>query len=57
METIISRQDLDQMLANGTAVYIGCDGNVDVYHIALGEWESGECSGQLIGYCEVPCDL
>lgn len=56
METKISRQDLSAMLANGTAVHIGCDGEVDVYHIALGEWESGECSGELVGYCEVPCE-
>ena len=56
MEMKISRQELDERLANGTAIYIGCDGEIDAYHIALGEWKSGEFSGQLMGYCEVPCE-
>ena len=57
MEKKISRQELNAMLANGTATYIGCDGEVDVYHIVVGKWESGECSGWDVRYCEVPCEL
>ena len=45
----ISRQELNAMLANGTAIYIGCDGEVNAYHIVLGEWD--------VRYCEVPCEL